>query len=54
MGLVFGIGARATVVLLELSVERLAPDAERAGGVGFVSGGVVESGFNCESFNLFH
>src|SRR5215813_7583734 len=52
--LLSGTMARVAVVLVQLAVERLAPDAERAGGVGFITGGVVKRGFYGEAFNLFH
>src|SRR5215208_5377699 len=42
------------VVLFELSVQRLAPNAEGASSVRFVSLGVVEGGLNCLAFDLFH
>lgn len=44
----------AAVVLLELSIDGLAPDTERAGGVSFISPGVVEGGFNRLAFNFIH
>src|SRR6185369_617481 len=44
----------AVAVLLELAVERLAADAEGAGGVGFVAFGVVERGLDRLALNLFH
>ena len=44
----------SAVVLLQLPIQRLSPDAEGAGGVGFVSLGVVEGGFDRLAFDLFH
>src|SRR5215475_9096856 len=45
---------RLSVVLLQFPVERFAADAEGAGGVGFVTIGVVERGFDGLAFDLFH
>src|ERR1044072_6411193 len=42
------------VVLVQLAVEGLAVDAERAGGVRFVAFSVVEGGFDGLAFDLFH
>jgi hypothetical protein len=46
--------AMAAVILVEFAVEGLAPNAEGAGGVGFVSAGVIKGGFDCLAFYLIH
>src|ERR1700752_314474 len=46
--------AVAAVVLLELAIQCFAPDAERAGGVRFIAGGVIERGFDRLTLDFFH
>jgi len=42
------------VVLVELTIKRLAADAERACGVGLVAVGVIKRGFDRLPFNFIH
>src|SRR5262249_15529434 len=46
--------AAAAVVLVEFAVKSFPTDAKGFGCMCFVTGRVVESGFNRKTFNLFH
>src|SRR5205085_2159088 len=49
----FWLFPRLAFVLAELAVERLAPDAEGAGGARLVAAGVVERGLDGPALDLF-
>ena len=50
----FGVGAVGSVVLIQFPVKRLAPDAQRASGVCFISAGVIKRGFDCLALYFIH